>query len=466
MNSEAPESCYQGSIHPDSDKPLDTTSRNEERRRSNVTGTDDKFFEHTCGSTIPSRGIISQSEEHEASPSKVSRLRDRIRCYTWTWFTMTMATGGVANVLYSTPFKSDWLRIVGTVVFLFNIALFLMNTVFLTLKFWWAPGSFKRSFISNSESLFISACVVSTGTILINTCQYGIPLCGEWLQTTMQICFWAYLCVAVIASSSIYLIIWSTHSFPIQTMTPIWIFPAYPLLLLAPLASNLIDALPTAASAERINSVAIALAAVCIQGTGFMLSLMIYSAFVYRLMTQKLPQETRRPGMFVSVGPSGFTVAGIVHLGNIMESKILPSGLQSDPRVSFTLKLLASLTGLWLWGLCLWFFIVSVGAHWRILTNRERKDPDRRIRFDMTWYSFVFPNTAMVTASHAIAKAFNSDAIKVLSTVASGFLVMVWIIVFGSMIRAFWERRLLWPDEMALAEVLEKRKRSGAQGEV
>jgi len=80
-------------------------------------------------------------------------------------------------------------------------------------------------------------------------------------------------------------------------MTPIWIFPAYPLLLMGPIAANLIDALPDSAAATRINSVAIALGAVCLQGTGFLVSLMIYSAFIYRLMTQKLPRETTRPGM-------------------------------------------------------------------------------------------------------------------------------------------------------------------------
>lgn len=80
-------------------------------------------------------------------------------------------------------------------------------------------------------------------------------------------------------------------------MTPIWIFPAYPLLLVAPFAANLIAGLPDAAAAARINSIAIALGAVCIQGTGFLVSLMIYSAFIYRLMTQKLPRETTRPGM-------------------------------------------------------------------------------------------------------------------------------------------------------------------------
>ncbi len=46
---------------------------------------------------------------------------------------------------------------------------------------------------------------------------------------------------------------------------------------------------------------------------GFMVSMMIYLAFIYRLMTQKLPQESTRPGMVVSVGPSGFTVTGVLY---------------------------------------------------------------------------------------------------------------------------------------------------------
>lgn len=69
------------------------------------------------------------------------------------------------------------------------------------------------------------------------------------------------------------------------------------MLLVAPFAANLIIALPDSDAASRINSVAIAFGAVCVQGTGFLVSLMIYSAFVYRLMTQKLPKEKARPGM-------------------------------------------------------------------------------------------------------------------------------------------------------------------------
>ncbi|PMD26997.1 hypothetical protein NA56DRAFT_561651 [Hyaloscypha hepaticicola] len=402
------------------------------------------------------RNDVSRSDtglvrEEDRDGKKVG-IRDRVGCYTWTWFTMTMATGGIANVLHSIPYRSDWLDILGVIVFLFNLGLFILNAFFITLRFRWNPGSLIGSLTSPSESLFVPACVI--GTILINMCQYGIPRTGQWLQTTMQVCYWAYLSLSVVASSGMYLIIWSTQTFPIHTMTPIWIFPAYPLLLMGPLAANLIDALPDAAAAARINSIAIALAAICIQGTGFLVSLMIYSAFIYRLMTQKLPRETTRPGMFVSVGPSGFTVAGLVHLGNTVIPKIAPNGYFGNPDAAFFLKLLSDLTGLWLWGLCLWFFLVSIGAHWQIM---RPNDPEHHIQFDMTWFSFVFPNTALVTATQALGKSLSADAIKIFGTVLAGLLVLVWIFVFYMMIRALFKRRLLWPGAN---DGLERRKSS------
>jgi|SRR5450432_2285246 tellurite resistance protein TehA-like permease len=87
------------------------------------------------------------------------------------------------------------------------------------------------------------------------------------------------------------------RAFPIQNMTPIWIFPAYPLLLTAPFASNLIEGLPTSMETNPDNFVAMIFGSMTLQGMGFLVSLNIYGAFIYRLMTQKLPNDMLKPGM-------------------------------------------------------------------------------------------------------------------------------------------------------------------------
>ncbi len=80
-------------------------------------------------------------------------------------------------------------------------------------------------------------------------------------------------------------------------MTPVWVFPAYPLLLNASFATNLISTDRVGPGDPMNNRVAIAAAAITVQGTGFLISFMICAAFIYRLMTQKLPRDMQRPGV-------------------------------------------------------------------------------------------------------------------------------------------------------------------------
>lgn len=117
-------------------------------------------------------------------------------------------------------------------------------------------------------------------------------------------------------------------------MTPTWVFPAYPLMLTAPFASNLISAASDTGHIDVLYAPAIAFSAVSTQGTGCLISLMISAAFIYRLMTQKLPRDFQRPGVvsfmdyalfffffnpavilivekFISIGPYAFTAGSI-----------------------------------------------------------------------------------------------------------------------------------------------------------
>jgi tellurite resistance protein TehA-like permease len=129
-------------------------------------------------------------------------------------------------------------------------------------------------------------------------------------------------------------------------MTPVWIFPAYPLLIVGPFASKLSQKLPPE------NALPVIIGGFMLQGIGFMVSLMIYSAYLYRLMTQKLPKEGLRPGMFISVGPSGFTISGIIGMGQQLPRVVGPDFMapgmgEFAGKVSMVA---ANWAGMWLWG--------------------------------------------------------------------------------------------------------------------
>ncbi|KAJ4116769.1 hypothetical protein NW769_003839 [Fusarium oxysporum] len=358
--------------------------------------------EHTNGHARPGRllnnesTLTSNSLNHviataEKGPGnqKVS-IRDRIACYQWTYFTMTMSTGGVANIIYSLKWEAPWLRGIGLFFFFLNIVLFAMN------------------------------CIL--------------------IFHTMECVFWVYAALSVSLSAFLYLILWSTLIFPVHTMTPTWVFPAYPLLLNAPFAANLIAAADSAGHKLSTNTVAMALGATAIQGTGCLIAFMISSAFIYRLMTQKLPRDMQRPGIFMSIGPYGFTAAGIAQLGS-QADLVIPPNFLDNPQFAAIIKVISILVSLWLWGLAMWFFIVCVGALWKYSLSGHH------LPFQMTWWSFVFPNTALVTATSVMGKIFDSDGLHIFASVMTAAIIIVWALIFIRMCWSLKSRKLLWPKD-------------------
>ncbi|KAI9933406.1 hypothetical protein MW887_007879 [Aspergillus wentii] len=270
--------------------------------------------------------------------------KKRIRHFTWAYFTLTMATGGIANVLYTIPYRFRGLETIGIIVFLLNIVLYIGIWTLLIARFYYYPYTFKASFLHPTESLFVPASIVSFGTILINISQYGPESTGPWLDTAVGILFWIDAALAVIFSAGIYLLLWSTQTFTIAQMTPIWIFPAYPMLIIGPHAGIL------SAKLEPSRALLIIIGGTTIQGVGFLVSLMVYSAFIYRLMSQKLPKENVRPGMFVSVGPSAFTVAGIVNMAAEAKRAFPADFMGNGHLAADVIRVVINFAALWLWG--------------------------------------------------------------------------------------------------------------------
>jgi len=90
--------------------------------------------------------------------------------------------------------------------------------------------------------------------------------------------------------------------------------------------------------------------------------------------------------------------------------------------------------------LAIWFFFVSVGAHFSCIAQG-------RMHFAMNWYSFVFPNTALTTATFAVSTALGGNrAFAIIGCLFTVALVICWIFVFSMMARAVYLRQILWPQ--------------------
>lgn len=366
---------------------------------------------------------------------------------------------------------------VGLIFFFLNIVLYLLIWSMILTRFWRYPSTFRASLIHPTESLFVPAFLVSFGTICITIVEYGADNAGNWLTSTVFVLFWINVALAVSLSITIYMILWSSLTFTIAQMTPIWIFPAYPLLIIGPHAANLSDKLDS-----TTRTLQVIIGGFTVQGIGFLVSLTIYSAFVYRLMTQKLPADPSRPGMFVSVGPAAFTCSGTIGMAANIHRAIAPDGAYVDQEfmgmppvlAAQVLRLVGNWMCLWLWGLAIWFFFVSVISNIApMFALKSRKpaqlDHDRekahshhqhreerrarrelrghRIPFAMTWYSYIFPQTALTTATFRIADAFGIHALKIVGCVMTGLLVAMWFFVVGMMIRAIILKQILWPEK-------------------
>lgn len=143
---------------------------------------------------------------HKFEERLVLNWRQRLEHFTWTFFAITMATGGLASVLYHVPFRFAGIYTLGCILVILNLVLFLISVVCISLRFYFHPHTSRNSILHPTESLFMPAAIVSFGTVLMNISQYAYGHVGDWLNTVLMILFWIDVALAVIASFGVYLL--------------------------------------------------------------------------------------------------------------------------------------------------------------------------------------------------------------------------------------------------------------------
>ena len=217
-------------------------------------------------------------------------------------------------------------------------------------------------------------------------------------------------------------------------MTPAWILPILPTVL----AGNVASAI--AGSQPSHHAISIIIAGFAFQGLGIIVTCFMYSNYLSRLMSYGLPSPGARAAMFIAVGPSSYTASAFIGMANAALAafpETLVAGTSSLPNAQ-VLKITAVFVALPLWTLGLFFFSLSLAA---VLSEARTQ------RFQLSWWSFVFPTVGFILASFSIGSAFQSEVILWTATVAAVLQFIMWVVVGVVNAMAVWRGDICWPGK-------------------
>jgi C4-dicarboxylate transporter/malic acid transport protein len=289
-----------------------------------------------------------------ARPPDSAGFKDRIAHFTWPWFATTMSTGALAVVLGQTPNKFDGLQTIGKIFFILDLVLFALFTFAMFLRAFWFPRRFLASLHHPVEGLFFGSYWVSVSLILNCMQAYGVPNTGPWMIKALNVLFWIYCAVVLMVAIGQYYVLFQEERLRITDAVPAWIFPIYPLLVIGPMAGTMVPSQPHHAALPMW------VGAVMLQGLAWIVALMMYAMYMQRLMTSSLPAPSTRPGMYVSVGPAGYTAAGLISLGvqapNVLYTDVFTQNAIPDGDI---VRVMGTMSGIFVILFSFWFFCIS-----------------------------------------------------------------------------------------------------------
>ena len=253
-------------------------------------------------------------ERAESNNTSQVGLRERLSHFTWAWFTMTMSTGGIAIALHETPHQFTGLYTIGAIVFIFNIALFILLTAAMTTRLIIAPHRFTQSFTHPPECFFFAAFWLSTATIIACTDLYGIPHSGPWLVVAVRILFWLYAACSLLTATFQYLFFFTSTPIHALAMHPAWFLPNYSAMLTGTVAGVIAPSQPPE------HRFPILVAGCAYEGLGWIVCLLIITCYFMACMQRGMPPPDHRPGMFLPVGAGGYTIVAL-----ILQARAIPS---------------------------------------------------------------------------------------------------------------------------------------------
>ncbi|KAK2744141.1 hypothetical protein FQN57_004401 [Myotisia sp. PD_48] len=380
------------------------------------------YNESIANNTANVRDYCDVSRDPEFQPSnekwKLTKhdkgWRRVVRNFTPSWFSVNMGTGIVSILLFSLPYNGIWLYWISVGIFGLNVALFCVFVALSILRYTLYPGIWSMMIREPVQSMFIGTFPMGFATIIDMMAFVCVPAWGPWAATVAW-AFWIFDAVVATACALLPNKVRMLPADPIDlnSVTALWLLPVISTIVAAAAGSIVAGVLPNPQLA--LGTI---IASYILWGIGMPLSILILAVYFQRLALHKFPSRSVIVSVCLPLGPMGQGGYGILRLGS-QAQKTFPITKTLDPQAGVILHVIGYITAIILWGFGLaWMFMAIVSL------IRCRRFP-----FTMGWWSFVFPLGVYASSTNLIAEKTPSQFFKILGTILSVSVVIVWLIV-------------------------------------
>lgn len=248
----------------------------------------------------------------------------------------------------------------------------------------------------------------------------------------------------------------SKHNAKIEAMTAAWLLPIVATIVAAATGGIVAEVIP-----DPQKALITLIVSYVLWGTGVPLAMCVLVIYFLRLTTHHIPPREVVVSTFLPLGPLGQGSFGIMQLGTVAlkifkDTKTLPDATPNlAGEILYTAGFFVAII-MWGFGLVWMFFALA-----SITTTS-------RFPFNMGWWGFTFPLGVYSVSTTTLAKEIPSAFFRVLGTIYSLCVVLLWIVVScGTMYRLYTGHILVAPclkdvegQEEKAREMMEKKEKA------
>ncbi|MFJ9539824.1 TDT family transporter [Streptomyces sp. NPDC101225] len=328
-----------------------------------------------------------------------------------TWFAAVMGTGIVANAAATLPRTLAGLRTAATVVWVAaGLLLVVLAARYLRQK------AIRSHAADPVMAQFFGAPPMALLTVGAGALLLGEDVIGSDAAVGVDWALWLTgTALGLVTAWTVPYLMVTRHRFAPDAAFGGWLMPVVPPMVSAATGALLVPHTP--AGQLRLT---LLLGCYAMLGLGLLATLLVLAMLYGRLVHHDAPTGTTVPTVWIGLGALGQSVTALGALASVAPGA-LPAPYARGAAV------LALLGGIMVWGFAMLWLALATG-----LTVRTIR---AGLPFAPTWWSFIFPVGACVTATGTLATRTGSAPLSWTTSVLYTALVLAWLVVAGRSLR-------------------------------